>query len=248
MRDPTLTAIDRRTAVQTLGLVAASALTNSEIMMEASGPAVTAVDHLLLGVADLERGIQWVEERTGVRPVAGGSHPGRGTRNALLSLGSRQYLEVIAPDPAQSTSTFRIDLRTLKEPRLVTWAAATLDIEAVARAAKAAGRGVLGPTDGSRARPDGRMLRWRSLAVASTLAVGIVEPIPFFIQWAADAVHPASDSPAGCELKALRIAHPEPAAVADALKAVGIDADVASASEAALYATISTPKGVVELR
>ena len=69
MRDPTLTAIDRRAAVQTLGLVAASALTNSEIMMEASGPAVTAVDHLLLGVADLERGIQWVEERTGVRPV-----------------------------------------------------------------------------------------------------------------------------------------------------------------------------------
>jgi hypothetical protein len=240
-------ATDRRTALRALGLVAASALTRSEIIMEASGPAVTAADHLLLGVADLDRGIQWVEERTGVRPVVGGSHPGRGTRNALLSLGAKQYLEVIAPDPAQSTSTFRIDLRTLKEPRLVTWAAATSDIEVVARGAKAAGRSVVGPADGSRARPDGRMLRWRSLAMASTLAVGIVEPIPFFIQWAADAVHPASDSPAGCELKALRIAHPQPAAVVDALRAVGIDADVASASEAALYATISTPKGVIEL-
>ena len=240
-------ATDRRTALRALGLVAASAVTRFEIIMEASGPAVTAADHLLLGVADLDRGIQWVEERTGVKPVVGGSHPGRGTRNALLSLGAKQYLEVIAPDPAQSTSTFRIDLRTLKEPRLVTWAAATSDIEAVARGAKAAGRSVVGPTDGSRARPDGRMLRWRSLAMASTLAVGIVEPIPFFIQWAADAVHPASDSPGGCELKALRIAHPQPAAVVDALRAVGIDADVASASEAALYATISTPKGVIEL-
>jgi hypothetical protein len=119
---------------------------------------------------------------------------------------------------------------------------------AVARRAKAAGRGVFGPNDGSRARPDGRMLRWRSLGVASTLAVGIVEPIPFFIQWAADAVHPASDSPAGCELKAMRFAHPQPSAVVDALSAVGIEADVASASEAALYATISTPKGVIELR
>lgn len=216
--------------------------------MDASGPAVTSADHLLLGVADLDRGIQWVEERTGVRPVAGGSHPGRGTRNALLSLGGKQYLEVIAPDPAQSIYTFQIDIRTLKEPRLVTWAAATSDIEAVARAAKAAGRGVSGPADGSRARPDGRMLRWRSLGVASTLAVGIVEPIPFFIQWAADAVHPASDSPAGCELRALRIAHPQPAAVVDALKAVGIDADVAPASDAVLYATIGTPKGVIELR
>ena len=241
------TAIDRRTAVRTLGLVAASALTRSRVIMEASGPAVTAADHLLLGVADLDRGIQWVEERTGVRPVAGGSHPGRGTRNALVSLGAKQYLEVIAPDPAQSTYTFQIDVRALKEPRLVTWAAATSDIEAIARGAKAAGRGVFGPTDGSRARPDGRMLRWRSLGVASTLAVGIVEPIPFFIQWAADAVHPASDSPAGCELKALRIAHPQPAAVVDALRAVGIDAEVAAASEAALYATVSTPKGVIEL-
>jgi len=240
-------ATDRRTALRALGLVAVSALTRSGIIMEASGPALTAADHLLLGVADLDRGIQWVEDRTGVRPVVGGSHPGRGTRNALLSLGAKQYLEVIAPDPAQSTYTFQIDLRALKEPRLVTWAAATSDIEAVARGAKAAGRSVVGPTDGSRARPDGRVLRWRSLAVASTLAVGIVEPIPFFIQWAADAVHPASDSPAGCELKALRIAHPKPAAVVDALRAVGIDAEITSASVATLYATVSTPKGVIEL-
>jgi hypothetical protein len=247
MRCAGVTAIERRTAIRTLGLVAASALTRSGIIMEASGPAVTAADHLLLGVADLDRGIQWVEERTGIRPIPGGSHPGRGTRNALLSLGAKQYLEVIAPDPAQSTYTFQIDIRALKEPRLVTWAAATSDIEAVARSAKAAGRGVFGPTDGSRARPDGRLLRWRSLGVASTLAVGGVEPIPFFIQWAVDAVHPASDSPRGCELKALRIAHPQPAAVVDALSAVGIDADVAAAPEAALYATVSTPKGVIEI-
>ena len=216
--------------------------------MGAAVPAIAAADHLLLGVADLERGMQWVEERTGIRPAVGGSHPGRGTRNALLSLGAKQYLEVIAPDPAQKTYTFQIDLRSLKEPRLVTWAAATSDIDALARDAKAAGRGVFGPNDGSRARPDGKVLKWRSLGVASSLAVGGVEPIPFFIEWAADVVHPASDSPRGCELKTLRFAHPSPASVVDALKAVGIDADVASASEAALVATVSTPKGVIELR
>jgi hypothetical protein len=240
-------ATDRRTALRALGLVAASALTRSEFIMQGAVPAVTAADHLLLGVADLDRGIQWVEERTGVRPVVGGSHPGRGTRNALLSLGAKQYLEVIAPDPAQSTYTFQIDLRALKEPRLVTWAAATSDIDGVARGAKAAGQAVFGPSDGSRARPDGKVLKWRSLGVASSLAVGVVEPIPFFIQWAADVVHPATDSPGGCQLKALRIAHPQPAAVVGVLKAVGIDADVASASEAALYATVSTAKGVIEL-
>ena len=43
-------------------------------------PAVEAVDHLLLGVPDLEAGMKWFEEKTGVRPAPGGSHPGTGTQ------------------------------------------------------------------------------------------------------------------------------------------------------------------------
>jgi hypothetical protein len=211
-------------------------------------PAMVAVDHLLLGVSDLDRGIAWVEERMGVKPVVGGSHPGRGTRNALLSLGSKQYLEVIAPDPAQTTFTFQIDIRSLKEPRLITWAAASNDLDAVARRARAVGRQVYGPSDGSRARPDGAMLRWRSLGVASTVARGVVEPIPFFIQWAADTVHPAQDSPTGCVLTAFRLAHPDPPAVLAILKAVGLDIEVVQAPDAEIQATLATAKGKMELR
>ena len=87
--------------------------------------AISAVDHLLLGVSDLDRGIAWVEQRTGVRAAVGGTHPGAGTRNALLSLGARHYLEIIAPDPAQSAYNFNIDVRGFAEPRLVNWAATT---------------------------------------------------------------------------------------------------------------------------
>jgi Glyoxalase-like domain len=213
-----------------------------------AAPMLTVLDHLLLGAADLDRGIAWVEERTGVKPAIGGSHPGRGTRNALLSLGSGKYLEVIAPDPTQTNYTFQIDIRTLSEPRLITWAAGTTDIEAVARRAKAAGYQVFGPADGSRARPDGSRLAWRTLGIANTLAVANVDPIPFFIRWSANTVHPSIDSPKGCVLKELRMTHPNVSAVTTVLGAVGIEADVTNAPNLAIRATLATPNGLVQLR
>ncbi len=204
-----------------------------------------AVDHLLLGAPDLDAGIAWFEARTGVRAVIGGVHPGAGTRNALASLGDRQYLEIIAPDPAQSAFNFQIDLRRLTEPRLVTWAASTPDVDATAKAAVAAGYKVFGPRDGSRARPDGVMLRWRSVGVLAGFAEAAVDPTPFFIQWAADSKHPSSDSPSGCRLIALEIEHPDPLKLQAALRNLGIEAAIAKSATTGLRASLDTPKGRV---
>jgi hypothetical protein len=211
--------------------------------MAAQSAARDAVDHLLLGASDLDAGIAWFETRTGVKAAIGGVHPGAGTRNALASLGGRQYLEIIAPDPAQTAFNFQIDLRKLTEPRLVTWAAATTDVDGTAAAAAKAGYKVFGPRDGSRARPDGVTLRWRSVGVIAGFAEADVDPTPFFIQWAADSKHPSSDSPAGCRLTALELRHPDPAKLREALSRLGIDAVVKKADKAGLAATLDTPKG-----
>jgi hypothetical protein len=206
-----------------------------------------AVDHLLLGASDLEQAIEWFAETTGVRPVVGGSHPKMGTRNALVSLGARRYLEIIAPDPAQTQFTFQIDLRALTGPRLVTWAASTPDVDAVASGARSAGFSVFGPRDGSRTRPDGSTLRWRSAAVQSDFRTATVDPVPFFIQWAEGSAHPSGDSPTGCSLVRLELRHPDAERLQRTLATFGIQAAVERADAAGMRAVMTTPKGEVRL-
>ncbi len=210
-------------------------------------PATSAVDHLLLGVGDLDHGISWVEKTTGVKAVVGGSHPGVGTRNALVSLGGRRYLEILAPDPDQADYKFRIDVRKLAQPRLITWAAGTTDIDAVAKRALDAGCETFGPQEGSRARPDGKLLRWKTFGVMNEFGASGVEPIPFFIEWAPDSLHPSRDSPKGCALRAFEIEHPNSAGVTDLLVKLGIEARVKPGEHVRLTAALRTPKGNVRL-
>ncbi len=210
-------------------------------------PVISVVDHLLLGIADLDRGIDWVEKRSGVRPAIGGVHPGVGTRNALLSLGTGHYLEVIAPDPDQKDARDDRHLRELSSPRLISLAVTTNDIEAIAAKARKHRLEISGPRDGSRRLPSGKLLRWQRLDLVNDLGAGFVQPVPFFIQWAPDSPHPSSDSPQGCVLEALEFAHPDPPRLNVIFEALGLDADVAAGSEVQITARLKTPNGRVEL-
>ncbi len=205
------------------------------------------LDHVLLGCSDLDQGIAFVEQRTGVRAAAGGVHPGRGTRNALLSLGERRYLEIIAPDPEQkNVEPFAVELlnrlKALKAPMVVEWAAHVDDIAAMARMLDIAGVEFEGPTPGSRKRPDGRVLTWRTLS----LAMDYHSLMPFFIQWGKDVVHPSVDAPKGCRLEKFVVATPQPDDLAKDFKMLGIDVSLERAEKASLRATIVGPKGTVE--
>jgi hypothetical protein len=226
---------------------AASYLLEESLCADDATQSRTPVDHLLLGVADLDRGIAWVEKMTGVKAVMGGNHPGVGTRNALISLGGRQYLEIVGPDPAQTAYNFQIDIRTLKEPRLITWAAVTTNIKGIATNAREAGRQIFGPREGSRSRPDGKLLQWQSLGVLNKFGSQGVEPMPFFIEWAADSIHPSEDSPKGCELQSFEIQHTDAAGLRDELKKLGVEVSVKQAANVRISATLKTPKGKVEL-
>ena len=203
------------------------------------------LDHILLGCSDLDRGIAFVEQHLGVKAMYGGVHPGRGTKNALVSLGERHYLEIIAPDPAQpdSKSARWSQLEKLTEPRLVEWAAHPGDLRSFARRLQQAGLAFEGPTPGSRKRPDGRLLQWQTLTLKDD-ASGL---LPFFIEWSADSLHPSADSPAGCHLVRLELATPEPDELAKMLALLSLQVPVVKGEQPKLRARLAGPKGNLEL-
>jgi hypothetical protein len=201
------------------------------------------LDHIILGCNDLDKGIDLVEENTGVRPAIGGVHPGRGTRNALLSLGERRYLEIIAPDPAQSQIVHYPQIRQMKDPRLIGWAVHPPDIAAIANQLRENKIVFQGPADGSRKRPDGQILNWKTINLADDRH-GL---LPFFIEWSADSVHPSKDAPAKCTLDYFEILGADPQELAATLKRIGIDFPVQRSDKARLQAVISGPKGDLKL-
>ncbi len=197
------------------------------------------LDHIILGCNDLDRGIALVEENTGVRPAIGGVHPGRGTRNALLSLGERRYLEIIAPDPKQSEIVHYPQLRSMTDPRLIGWAVHPPDIAAIAKQLRENKIAFTGPDDGSRKRPDGRVLTWKTVNLADDRH-GL---LPFFIEWSADSVHPSKDAPAKCTLDYFQILSNEPDELSATMKRMGLDLPVQRSDKPRLRALITGPKG-----
>ena len=203
----------------------------------------SGLDHIILGIDDLDRGIDWVEQHTGVRAIFGGVHPGRGTRNALLALGADCYLEIIAPDPGQASPTWFAQVLTMKEPRLIAWAVHTSNLDDLAQKATVAGFPIDGPHDGARSRPDGKLLSWKLFH----LRYDQDGMLPFFIEWGPGSIHPAADAPRGCSLESFRLESPDAPDLARACQSLALEVAVEKGKKLLMRARIAAPRGEVEL-
>ena len=207
---------------------------------------LASVDHLVWGGPDLEQEIDRFEQWTGVRAVLGGRHPGEGTRNALIRLGPTKYLELIGPDLTETRPPhprwFGLDAVT--EPRLITWAAKSPDLDARVPAARAAGVPLGEVRSGQRELSSGRVLSWRFTYPNMRVGGGLV---PFLIDWG-DSPHPAQTAPSEIELLDLRAEHPDPAAIIEWLRPLGLELPVVAGEAPVLIATLDTPHGHLELR
>jgi hypothetical protein len=212
-------------------------------------PALATLDHLVIAAATLADGIEHVAALTGVAPQPGGRHVAMGTHNAVLRLGERRYLEVIAIDPEGTKPArprwFDLDDGALaadlaETPRLIHWVARTNDIEHAARRCPV-------PLGAVRALARGDF-RWRITIPDDGRRPG-GGTVPTLIQWDVPA-HPADKLPAsGISLAGLAASHPEPARIRAALAALGLEdtLSVTYARETRLAAMLRTPRGTVTL-
>jgi len=201
------------------------------------------IDHLVWAAPDLDAAVGDLAERTGATARPGGAHPGAGTRNAILGLGERTYLEVLAPDPAQARlAGAPAGLSALKTPRLHTFAVASERLDRVAAKLEKAGLSHPGVIPMSRRLPNGRLVRWRLLIPAGHPYGPLA---PFFIDWG-DSPHPADEAGADCRLTALRITHPQAWSLRLLLERLEVEVPVADGPPA-LEAELATPNGPVRI-
>ena len=201
-------------------------------------------DHFLLGCSSLEAGIQFVKDKTGIEAIKGGKHPFIGTHNALISLGEKVYLEIIAPDPeAKALIPSYAFLKEMNAPSLFMWAARTDNMNDLLKHVQEAGYKNSGILPGSRQRADASVLKWRSLSVET----GITSVVPFFIEWDISSRHPAIDSPKGCSIISFEIEYPEPEKLKTVFTQLQIDVPLKQATKASLQLKINSPKGTILL-
>ena len=201
-------------------------------------------DHFAVACQDLEEGVRYVESLTGVRAAPGGPHPGIGTHNALLSLGSDVYLEIIAADPEQdepaSPRPFGIDDHP--GPRLAAFAihpGTEETIDSVADTIRIHGTDPGPVMSMSRVKPDGEEISWR---LTRANGVGLV---PFVIDWGATP-NPATVTPGGCSLVAMEGSDPDPSGIRALHQDLGLNSTI-SDGPTAIRIVLETPNGTVSL-
>lgn len=207
------------------------------------------MDHMAITAPSLDAGVAYVRQALGVSPLAGGEHPRMATHNAVLKLGEKLYLEVIAINPnapkPDRPRWFRLDEPSPAQPtRLATWIARTDDIYA-ATAASPVPLGEVQPMS----RGD---MNWL-ISIPADGSLPLYGVAPTLIQWISGG-HPTTRLPdSGCSLVRLEGFHRAADKITCLLEAIGFEGDFRVSGlppdqEPYLVAHIRTPTGVRLLR
>lgn len=138
---------------------------------------LTGIDHIIIGVNDLEKATQTFEQKLGLIPSGGGRHPFGGTANRIIVIGDT-YLELISvAEPAEAQQSM-LD-RLAKGEGYLNFVFGSDDIEAESQAMRARGVSVIGPNAGALNSAEGRSRGWQRTDVERP---DLTQHYPFLIQ------------------------------------------------------------------
>lgn len=161
--------------------------------------------------------------------------------HAGIHLGGERFLEVIAPNPAYTgpphpTATH---LTTLSRPTVVFWFARVPDLARAEFVPQAHGRPTTRISDVVRAEGPSY--------VNACITAHIGDPsVPMLIQWT-DRRNVDDNLPTGCTLDDVTVVSPEPGALTDLYRVLGVQVPVTHGHKPALAVRLATPRGAVEI-
>ena len=145
--------------------------------MNARGTMLTGLDHIIIGVNDLEAAAAVFSQKLGLLASGGGIHPSGGTANRIIVIGD-SYLELItvrAPAEAQQSLLERL----AKGDGYLNFVLSSNDIKADSAAMAERGVSISGPTAGQLRSADGRTRAWSRVDVERP---ELAQHYPFLIQ------------------------------------------------------------------
>ncbi|MEM6318132.1 MAG: VOC family protein [Bacteroidota bacterium] len=203
-----------------------------------------AIDHIVLGVPNLEEGVHWLKNLTGVTATFGGYHTTKGTKNALVNIGHQCYLEILATDVEnrhiEAPRWMGVDL--IQSPTVTRWSLKSTDLAKDSKILNAY-QSYLGTIEGGqRKTTNGQVLAWEMIVPLAKPAVDI---LPFMTDWQQSDSHPTDSLPVQGELVSLNLAHPTPDTLQPVFDKLNVDLVIERAAVPTIHLVLETAKGRV---
>lgn len=138
---------------------------------------LTGLDHIIIGVNDLERATRIFQQDLGLSVSGGGIHPTGGTANRIIVIGDT-YLELITVRNRAEAQQSMLD-RLAKGDGYLNFVLASNDIYADSEAMVERGISIIGPNAGELRSADGR---WRGWVRTDVERPDLTQHYPFIIQ------------------------------------------------------------------
>ncbi len=207
------------------------------------------IDHIVYSVLDFEAEINEIEKKLGTRPVIGGRHLNKGTKNALLNLGNGCYLEILAVDKenkeVKGPRWMGIDM--IDAPCITRWALKSSNIiedQRILLSYKAE----LGELfQGERITGSESILKWQ---MSLPQAHPRVELAPFVVDWTNSEQHPTENLLNDCTLEKIQFKAPESEqskSIRKCFESFFNNYTIEDSTEVAISITIRGPKGILKL-